>query len=327
MTSLVLGASGFVGRSLVPALVEEGERVRAASRHSRDSRHSTEAEGETRSELVEPVVCDVRKPETLPAALRGVETVYYLVHSMSSGDHGDYRRVERASAENLAAAAEAAGCKRIVYLGGVAPRGAPSKHLASRLGVGEVLRSGGVPAIELRASMIIGNGSTSWQIVRDLGTRLPIMLLPRWSKSKSRPVALRDVVAALVAARRVPLERSAWFDVPGPEVLTARAMLERVGRLRGVSVPMVPVPVLTPRLSAMWLKLVTGADYAVAKELVLGLEKDLLPENDRFWDLIGHRGLTTFDEAAREALATEKAPPLGARVEEQIVQRMGRVVR
>jgi uncharacterized protein YbjT (DUF2867 family) len=324
MTSLVLGASGFVGRSLVPALVEDGEEVRAASRHGKGKGGEGAPSPQDR---VAPVVCDVRKPETLAPALRGVQTVYYLVHSMGSGDRGDYRRVERSSAENLAAAAEAAGCERIVYLGGVAPRGKPSKHLASRLGVGEVLRAGRVPAIELRAAMIIGNGSASWQVVRDLGMRLPVMLLPRWLESRSRPVAVRDVVAALVAARRVPLERSAWFDIPGPQVMTARGMLEHVAWLRGQRVPMVPVPVLTPRLSAMWLKLVTGADYAVARELVMGLKEDLLPEGDRFWDLIGHRSLMTFDEAAREALASEKAPPIAARIEELLVRRLGRAAR
>jgi uncharacterized protein YbjT (DUF2867 family) len=199
----------------------------------------------------------------------------------------------------------------------VAPKGTPSKHLSSRLAVGDVLRRGPVPAIELRAAMIIGNGSVSWKVVRDLGVRLPVMLLPKWLESKSCPVALVDVIAALVAARGVPLERSAWFDLPGPEILSAREMLARVALLHGRRVPMIRVPVLTPRLSALWLKLVTGADYAIARELVLGLEVDLLPESDRYWGLIGHRRLVAFDAAAKYALDHEhdSRPPASSHLD------------
>jgi uncharacterized protein YbjT (DUF2867 family) len=172
--------------------------------------------------------------------------------------------------------------------------------------------------------MIVGNGSVSWQIVRDLAVRLPLMILPRWLESRSCPVALADVIAALVAAKRIALEKSAWFDIPGPTVLSAREMLTRVARLRGRRVPMVRVPVLTPRLSALWLKLVTGADYAIARELVLGLAEDLLPESASYWDLVGRRPLVSFEDAAREALRTEGQPATGARLEEGIVQRIGR---
>jgi uncharacterized protein YbjT (DUF2867 family) len=172
--------------------------------------------------------------------------------------------------------------------------------------------------------MIIGNGSVSWKIVRDLAVRLPVMLLPKWLESRSCPVALRDVIRALVEARRVPLEGSEWFDLPGPEVLSAREMLAQVGALRGRKVPMVRVPVLTPRLSSLWLKFVTGADYAIARELVLGLEEDLLPDDARYWDLIGHPKLMTFAAAAKEALATEAPPPAAARIEERLVEELGK---
>jgi uncharacterized protein YbjT (DUF2867 family) len=316
-TSLVLGASGFVGRALVDALLTDGETVRAASRHPPKKPPAPR---------LDFVVCDVGRPETLPRALHGVETVYYLVHSIGA-QSGDFRRLECASAENLASAAGAAGCGRIVYLGGVAPLGAPSKHLASRLAVGEILRAGRVPAIELRAAMIIGNGSVSWKIVRDLGLRLPVMLLPKWLESRSCPVALRDVIRALIEARRVPLERGEWFDLPGPEVLSARAMLAQVSALHRRKIPMVRVPVLTPRLSALWLKLVTGADYAIARELVLGLACDLLPVDARYWDLIGRPELMTFEAAAKQALATEAPPSVAARLEERLVGHLGRAGR
>jgi uncharacterized protein YbjT (DUF2867 family) len=326
MATLILGATGFVGRALVPALAEAGEIVRAASRRRVDSATRAaageEANRATFSSLptVTRVRCDVRDSRALAAAFAGVESVYYLVHSMGSG--GDFRRQERESARNVARAAAEAGASRLVYLGGVAPRVAPSEHLASRIEVGEILRAGAVPALELRASMIIGNGSVSWHIVRDLAMRLPLMLLPKWLESRSCPIAVADVVTALLAARRLPLVGGAWYDIPGPEVLSARAMLERVGALRGRSVPMLRVPVLSPRLSALWLKLVTGADYAIARELVLGLAGDLLPCDERYWELTGHRPQWSFDRAARHALDAEPQPEGLAKLEEDLVQRL-----
>jgi uncharacterized protein YbjT (DUF2867 family) len=153
--------------------------------------------------------------------------------------------------------------------------------------------------------MVIGYGSASWQIVRDLAMRLPAMVLPRWLKSRTRPVALDDVVTALIAAAELPIEASAWFDIPGPEIMSGRQILERIAALRGRRILAVEVPVLTPQLSALWLRLVTRADFTLARELVLGLSEDLLPKDERFWDLIGHTQLVSFDDAARRALASE----------------------
>jgi len=316
MTVLVLGATGFVGRALVPALLDAGEHVRAASR------------GVGRGlPGVEWVRCDVRAPETLPRALDGIDCVYYLVHSMGEGLEA-FRAVERRSAEAVARAAAESGCRRIVYLGGVEPAGPPSEHLASRLEVGAILRAGSVPTLELRAAMIVGNGSASWQILRDLALRLPFMLLPRWLESKSCPIALPDVVAALIAARLVPLDASAWFDIPGPDVLSAREMIMLVGELEGRHIPAVRVPFLTPRLSAGWLKLVSRADYDVARELVLGLREDLLPRDRRYWELAGQTPRWSFRDAARDALATESRQPglpgWLSRREESLMRRLGR---
>jgi uncharacterized protein YbjT (DUF2867 family) len=251
--------------------------------------------------------CDLLRPETLPAALQGIKVAYYLVHSMGGGND-DFRQLERRAAEAFVAAAAAAQVERIVYLGGPAPRGRPSEHLRSRLEVGEILRGGPVSTVELRASMVIGAGGASWQIVRDLAVRLPVMVLPKWLKSRTRPVALDDVVAALAAAADLPLAGSAWFDVPGPEVVSGRQILERIAALRGRRILTLEVPLLTPRLSALWLKLVARTDFALARELVVGLRDDLLPEDDRFWTLIGHTPLLSFDEAARRALAGEPRP-------------------
>jgi uncharacterized protein YbjT (DUF2867 family) len=268
------------------------------------------------------VHCDLARPQTIPPALEGIDVAYYLVHSMG-GQGEDFRETDRRCARAFAHAAAHSSCRRIIYLGGVAPRRRPSEHLASRLEVGEILRAGEVPALELRASMIVGNGSASWQIVRDLTERLPFMILPRWLDTRTCPIALPDVIAALLDAREVALPASTWFDVPGPEVLRARDMFALVAALDGRRVPSVRVPVLTPGLSAMWLKLVSGADYALARELVLGLTHDLIPQRS-FWGITGHPPRWTFREAAAEALAAE-APPSSriARAVEGIVRRIG----
>lgn len=266
MRALVVGATGFVGSALVRALGEAGHEVRAGSRHSPASL----------PEHASWIHCDLTRAETIGPALEGVELAYYLVHNMGAGG-ADFRAIDRACARAFGHAAAASTCKRIVYLGGVSPRGKPSEHLASRLEVGEILRDGSVPTIELRASMIVGNGSASWRVVRDLAARLPFMVLPRWLESKSCPIALADVITALLDAGSMSIERSAWFDIPGPDVLSVREMLEIVAELDGRRIPSIRVPVLTPRLSAMWLRLISGADYGLARELVLGSRRTCFP--------------------------------------------------
>lgn len=249
-------------------------------------------------------MCDLLQPASLQSALAGASVAFYLVHSMGTGS-SSFRELERRAALAFASAAASAGVERIVYLGGPAPPHEPSEHLRSRLEVGEILRSGSVKAVELRASMVIGPGSASWQIVRDLAVRLPVMVLPRWLGSRTRPVALEDVIHALIAAAGLPIEGSEWFDVPGPETLSGQQILERIAALRGRRFLALKVPFLTPRLSALWLRLITRTDFAVARELVLGLQEDLLPKDDRFWELLGRPELTSFDDAARRALAAE----------------------
>jgi uncharacterized protein YbjT (DUF2867 family) len=295
MRVLVTGATGFVGRAVLPALLRSGVTVRASSRRDQP------ADG-----LVEWVTCDVDSSEQLERALDGVEVAYFLVHGMGGG-RSDYATHEAETAKRFAQAAAAKRVQRIVYLGGVAPEREPSVHLQSRLTVGEVLRAGPVPTLELRASMIVGPGSASWRLVRDLAFRLPAMVLPKWTRSSTCPVAIDDVVRALVAAKDVPLPQSAWFDLPGPEVLTGAQVLLRLAALGGREVPTVPVPLLSPSLSSWWLKLVTGADFSLARELVLGFTSDLLPRDDRFWTLIDAPPRVSFDEAARRTLTQERA--------------------
>jgi uncharacterized protein YbjT (DUF2867 family) len=195
--------------------------------------------------------------------------------------------------------------------------------------VGAVLRAGPVRTLELRASMVIGEGSTSWRILRDLAMRLPVMVLPAWLQSRTRPVAVDDVVVALRDALELPLAESAWFDLPGPETLTLEEMLRRVAALRGRRIRAVRLPVVTPRVSALWLKLVTRADFPVARELAVGLTEDLLPRDEDYWELTAHGPRVGFDEAARRALAAERdersVRARVARIEEAFVGRVARV--
>ncbi len=295
-TVLLTGATGFVGGHLLPSLKTAGFDVRAATR---DPARAAAAHPECAW-----VRLDVDDRSTLAPALSGVRAVVYLVHGM--GRDSSYERRELEAAEAMAQAASVAGVERIVYLGGVAPSGRPSRHLRSRIATGEILRSGPVPTFELRAAMVIGHGSISWQIVRDLASRLPAMLLPRWLSTRSRPIAIDDVVFGVQTALRLPLARAGLYELPGPEVLSAKDILIRIASLRGTRPVTLSVPILTPRLSSYWLKIVTNADYDVARELVEGLTSDLLPTGTSFWDLVPDHELLSFDEAARRALAAEK---------------------
>jgi uncharacterized protein YbjT (DUF2867 family) len=296
---LVTGGTGFVGRALLPALVAAGHSARATTR---DVSRAKPAPG------LSWVRCDVTNRDDVARALEGTDAAYFLVHSMGGGRR-DYAEIERAVAVQFQEAAGRAGVKRILYLGGVSPADRPSKHLQSRLQVGEILRAGPVPALELRASMIVGNGSASWQIVRDLTMRLPAMLLPAWTESRTCPVAIEDVTVALVRGLDVPLAQSAWYDIPGPAVLSAREMLLRVAALRGRRVPGLRVPFLSVSLSSWWLKLVARTDFSLARQLVLGFTTDLLPRDGRYWEMIGYEPQWTFDRAAHHALAREETDP------------------
>lgn len=214
--------------------------------------------------------------------------------------------------------------ERLIYLGGVAPAGPPSQHLESRLGTGEALRGGSVPCIELRAGMIIGPGSASWRICRDLAARLPFMLLPKWMETRSQPVAIDDVVAGLAAAATIDCARSSIYDLPGPETLSAKEILLRIASLRGTAPVTINVPLLSPKLSSYWLKLVSGTDFSIAKELVQGLLSDLVATHDLLWDLMPGHTLRTFDQAASEALRSEGPASFSSRMLEAAAKRVSR---
>ncbi len=292
-TVLLTGATGFVGNAVRPALAANGWRVRCLTRDAARARR--------RQPALDWVEGDVGDAASSARALAGCRAAIYLVHGIGEG--ADYHQREVAAATTFCRAAHAAGVERIVYLGGVAPAGSGSEHLRSRLDVGEALRSGPVTTIELRASMIVGHGSLSWLIVRDLAARLPFMILPQWLKSRTQPVAIADVVIALVRALDLPVTASAAFDIPGPFTMSGKEILEETARVLGLPHPrMLAVPLLTPRLSSLWVRFVTRAKWSVAREVVVGLTDDLLARDDRFWRLIDHPNRLTFAEGARLAL-------------------------
>lgn len=296
---VIAGASGFVGQHLVSALRAQGREVRCGSRDPR------------RAALREPdqdwVRLDLDDPDSLRNDLHGADVLVYLVHSLGAGHSGDLLEHEAVLAERVRSAAEQADLRRIVYLGAPVPDGPLSAHLQARLKTGEVLRRGPTSTLELRASMIIGYGSESWRICRDLAFRLPLMVAPKWLKSRTQPIGIDDVVTALLGAIDDPMTGSAAFDLPGPELLDAAAILYRIAAHAGFRPVMFPVPLLTPRLSSLWLQFVTEADYTLARQLVDGFVGDLLGEEPGYWARLPQAERVPFDEAVRRALADE--PP------------------
>ena len=292
-TVLLTGATGFVGRHLDAALGDSSWTVRRATRNRRQA---------TATGWVH---LDVEDRATIEPALEGCDAAVYLIHSIDDSD--DYPEREARAALAFRQAAERAGVRRLVYLGGVAPAGRPSRHLESRLRTGEILRSGSVSTIELRCGLIIGSGGSSWMMVRDLAARLPAMLLPRWLRYSSWPVWIEDVAVAITHALDLPLEGSAWFDLPGPERMTHADLLARLAKSMGKDPRLVGVPVLTPQLSSYWIALVTRASLPLARELVQGLQSDLDPSGESFWDQMPDEEPVPFQTSVYQALEDDAA--------------------
>ncbi|MCU0774013.1 MAG: SDR family oxidoreductase [Ideonella sp.] len=310
---LVFGASGYVGTHLVPRLQREGFAVRAASRN----RKVLEARAWPGVELVE---ADALQTATLPAALAGVEVAYYLVHSMAAGRH--FGRLDLQAAEQFAAAAEQAGVRRIVYLGGLIPDDADSEHLVSRRETGERLRAGAVPVTEIRAGIIIGPGSAAYEVIRDLVNHLPLMITPRWVRSKSAPIALDNLLEILVRVADLDAAAGRVLDAAGPEVVTYETLMRRYGEAVGRRPRIVPVPLLTPTLSAYWLGLITAVPANIARALIGGLRHDVLADDAELRRLVPQR-LLPVREAIDAALAAERAHTVAARWTEGLLMFRG----
>lgn len=287
MKVAVFGASGVIGRALLPLLVERHEVV-AVSRHSRPD-----------EEGVRWVVADATDGRSLDAALEGVDVAYYLVHSLGSTD---FEALDRRAAENLARAAERRGLRQIVYLGGLGDDDPDlSPHLRSRQETAARLATGRVPVTTLRAAMVVGPESAAFETIRALVERLPAMLCPRWVSTPTQPIALADAARYLAAAAGLEAAYGETFDIGGPEVMTYREMIERIGAIRGRRPLIVEVPVLTPWLSSWWLHLVTPVRASVARPLIEGLRTPTVARDHRIRELVPLE-LTSFDDAVREAL-------------------------
>jgi uncharacterized protein YbjT (DUF2867 family) len=289
MRAAVLGASGVIGRALVAELARENEVV-AVSRHPR----------EPSREGVRWVAADATQPSELEPALREADVVYHLVHSLGAKN---FEERDRLAAASVAAAAEEAGARQIVFLGGLGDeREGVSAHLRSRAETADVLAAGPVPVTIVRAAVVVGRGSAAFETIVALVDRLPAMICPRWVTTRTQPIALADVVRHLAGVGDRDEALGEAYDAAGPEVMTYRDMIERVARLRGRRPLIVEVPFLTPRLSSLWLHVVTPVKAGVARPLVDGLRTETVARDERIRGLVPFE-LTSFDEAARTALS------------------------
>ena len=267
---LLTGATGYVGGRLRRRFEERGRRLRCLARDPERLRSRV-------ATTTEVVRGDVLRADGLVEALRGVETAYYLIHSMGSAE--DFEQQDRLGARNFANAAREAGVRRIVYLGGLAHGDDLSPHLASRLEVGDVLRSSGVPVIELRASIVLGSGSASFEMLRALVERLPVMITPRWVDVEAQPIAIDDLLDYLLAAEALEMNESRVFEVGGADRVSYGDLMREYADLRGLTRRMIRVPVLTPRLSSLWLGLVTPIYARIGRKLVESIKHPTVVED------------------------------------------------
>jgi uncharacterized protein YbjT (DUF2867 family) len=298
LTVLVTGATGYIGGRLIPRLLAEGHTVRAMTRDANRLRDVPWVRD------VQVVEADVLDADAVSAALTGVDVAYYLVHSIGSG--AAFEETDRIAAQTFAGAARGAGVGRIVYLGGLVPEGEElSPHLRSRLEVGDLLLASGVPTAVLQAAVIIGSGSASFEMLRYLTERLPAMITPRWVRTRIQPIAVRDVLRYLIGCATLPPDVSRRFDIGGPDVLTYVQMMQRYAAVAGLRRRIiVPVPVLSPKLSAHWVNIVTPVPAAIAKPLVRSLVNEVVCSEHDIASYVPDPpgGLLGFDESVRLAL-------------------------
>ena len=288
MKVVVFGATGTIGQPLVDALSAEHDVTAVSRREQPDEGGVTWAHA------------DATDADSVARVLDGADVAYYLVHSLGAAD---FEAEDQKAAETTARAAERAGAKQLVYLGGLGDDSPDlSPHLRSRRETGLRLASASVPVTTLRAAIVVGRGSAAFETIVSLVDRLPAMITPRWVSTRTQPVALRDVVAYLAGVCGLEPAIGQAFDVGGPEVMTYREMMERIARLRDKHPFIFEVPLLTPYLSSLWLHVITPVKAGIARPLIEGLRNETVAHDDRIRELVPVE-LTSFDEAAREALA------------------------
>ena len=300
-TGLVLltGATGYVGGRLLPALEATGRPLRCLARRPDALRGRM-------ATTTDVVTGDLLNPASLDAALTGIHTAYYLVHSM--GAHGDYRQTDILAARAFGGAARRAGVRRLIYLGGLAhDDGSLSKHLKSRLETGDALRESGVPVVELRASIVIGSGSLSFEMIRALVDRLPVMICPRWVGTEAQPIGIDDVLAYLLAALDLPGDGNQVFEIGGADRASYGDLMREYARQRGLRRLMISVPLLTPRLSSLWLGLVTPVYARIGRELVEGLRNRSVVLDDSARSAFAIRPVGMADAVGRAIRNEERA--------------------
>ena len=299
MKVLVAGASGFVGRRLSTALASDGHDVMAMTR--RPDRYAGAGT---------PVRGDVGDPASLGPAMAGCEAAYYLVHSLSESD---FERKDADAATAFGAAAARSGLRRVIYLGGLGDEtDVLSAHLRSRREVEKRLGSAGVPVTVIRAGIVIGHGGISWELTRQLVEHLPLMITPTWVYTRTQPIAVDDVVRYLAGVLTLPETAGRVFEAGGPEVLQYATMLRRVAAIEGRPLPILPVPLLSPRLSSLWLTLVTDVDPATGRALVDSMTNEVIVRDHSIRELIPFDPMP-YDDAVRQALAERREAQGGSR--------------
>ena len=293
-TVLVTGATGFIGRRLVPALVADGQTVRAMTR--RPERYDGPGE---------PVGADVMDPDSLATALEGVDVAVYLVHSL---DDPDFERKDADAARNFSRAAADAGVRQIIYMGGLgADDDELSAHLRSRREVEGLLGGDGVPVTVLRAAIVVGHGGISWEITRQLVKNLPAMIVPKWAATRTQPIALDDVIRYIAGVVDNDKALDRVFEIGGTEQLTYLDMMKVAAELiNGRKIPVVPVPVLTPRLSSYWLALVTDVDATTGRNLIDSMSTQVVVTDTSIRDVVPFEPLS-YEESVRRALADRRS--------------------
>jgi uncharacterized protein YbjT (DUF2867 family) len=291
---LITGANGYIGQRLIPILLEQGHEliccVRDKARFEWFQRH----------ERLHTIELDLLKAKTPSEFPQDLDVAFYLVHSMNSGI-GGFAAPERQSANRFCELIRPTGCRQIIYLSGIVNEKTLSTHLSSRLAVEQILRAGRIPCTVLRAGIVVGSGSASFEIIRDLVEKLPVMIAPRWLQTRGQPIAIRNVIQFLVGVMLRPETFDRDFDIGGPEELTYRQMLSQFAEVRGLRRLIITVPVMTPRLSSYWLYFITSTSFALAANLVDSMKIDIIPRKN---DLAKQLGITliTYKQAVELAL-------------------------
>lgn len=300
--ALVTGATGYIGGRLIPELLRAGYAVRVLARNAERLKYQSWLS------QVEVIEGDANDEVAVGQALTGVDVAYYLLHALMARD--DFESKEAKLAEIFAASAKHRNVKRIVYLGGIiSPNSTLSPHLKSRADTGEILRASGVPTIELRAGVVIGSGSASFEMLRYLTERLPFMITPKWLNVRIQPIAVRDVLRYLIGAAAIDSKITGAFDIGGPDVFSYKEMMQRYAAAAGLRKRIIiPVPVMTPKLSSGWVGLVTPVPYTLAKRLVSSLKNEVVASPSEIRTLVPdpRSGLTDFDTAVKLALVRIK---------------------